>query len=281
VIGRVARLVVFEWQKLIARRLALAAPILVALVAVLAPLGGQALELASSLAQGKGAAGDPFQNGWTALARGLVSGFNLVAAVLLVFGASSISEEAQLGTLKSLFVRPIRRSELLMAKWIALSLFGVALVLAMTGAAVLVCQWRYGFKDLVDPEFANYVKHTRADMIGFTVRAVLLAVPGIVAMSSFCLLVSCAVDHPGYAVGTALAGVIGLFLAGGFSNGIANVAFTHYVGLSLSLLRDIAEQFGTKEFREKSLATVLVPGVSSLVFFGAAAFLLEKREVGD
>jgi ABC-2 type transport system permease protein len=285
VTARLVRLVLFEWQKLIARRLAIVALVVVALAAAISPLAGHVVDVASALSAGKAAPTTDFQNGWTTLASGVRSGLFLVTVTLLVFAGSSISEEAQQGTLKALFLRPLRRTELLLAKWIALSGFAVLLLLVMTGSAALAGFAQHqSFGPVVDPAYPDApTTKTVAYMLTYTVPALLLVIPGLVAVVSFALLFSCAIDHPGYSVGASIASFLLLGALAALSTTAARILFPHYVGLSLEQLSDIAEQFSSasKEFRQTALTTGVVPAVSSVVFFGAAAFLLGSRDVGD
>lgn len=283
-IARLARLVLFEWQKLIARRLAIVALVLVALAAAISPLAGHVVDVAQALSSGKSAPATEFQNGWTTLASGVRSGLFLVTVTLLVFAGSSVAEEAQQGTLKALFLRPLRRTELLLAKWIALSGFAIVLLLVMTATAALAGELRFGFGPVVDPAYPDApTSRTVAYMLSYTVPALLLVIPGLVAVVAFALLFSCAIDHAGYSVGAAVASFLLLGALAALSTTAADVLFPHYVGLSLEHLSDIAEQISdaSKKLRETALTTALVPAVSSLVFFGAAALLLGSRDVGD
>ena len=283
--GRLSKLVLFEWQKLLARRFALVALIAVMAIAFLAPYLGSAVDRAqSSLAQGGGGGGgDPFEaNGWVSLASGASWGLEIAIYLVLLFAASSIAEESQLGTLKTLFVRPVRRIEVLVAKWLALSGYALALLVVSVLAAALAGKLRYGFGDVVDPIYKTVVKTSSADMLGFGLRAIALSVPSLVTLVSLGLLFSCAIDHPGYSVGASISSYFVLDVVTKLSARAAPYVFARYTLLATDYFGDIARAFGEKKhFLEETPRLLLVPLASSFVFFGAAAWLLQTREVGD
>ncbi|MBI3723782.1 ABC transporter permease [bacterium] len=281
-IARVARLVAFEWRKLAARRLALLALVLVALVAVISPIAGHVVDAAQAMAGGRQGAALDTQNGWTTLASGLRTGLLFAVIVVLVFSGSSISEETQLRTLKAILIRPVKRGELLLAKWIALSLFAVLLVLVMAGSAAGVSALRFGLADVMKPGYP-VVAHTAAVMTRYTLGGLALLVPSLVALVAFGLLFSCAIDHSGYAVGTAIGSFLLLSVAATLSRRAETVLFTHYLGLSLQQLSDIAETYDAspKEFREAIPASVAVSVASAVAFFLGATTLLRSRDVAE
>lgn len=281
-IGRVARLTAFELRKLLARRLAIVAVPLVAAVAALSPWAGRVIDTAGALSRGHAAEADPFKNGWTALAGGISAALPFAVVIVLVFAGSALAEEAQLGTLKSLLVRPVRRTELLLAKALALVAFSLALIAAMSGAAVAVAQALYGFGDIVD--YSSSYRYPVSDTIPrYTAQAIALLVPSFVAVVAWALLCSASIDHTGYAVGAAIGGFLLLVVIAGLWNQAAPALFVTYVGRPISTLRDIAEVFSDapKRFRADLVPGVMVPVISAALFLAAAAVRLARRDVGD
>jgi ABC-type transport system involved in multi-copper enzyme maturation permease subunit len=282
---RIAKLVLFEWQKLLARRFALIALVLVALIAFLSPYAGGVVDEAQSLSSGAGAGGgtDAFErNGWVSLATGVSWGLEIVTYIVLLFGASAISEESQLGTLKTLFTRPVKRAELLFSKWFALSSYAVALLLACTLAAGLAGALRFGFTDVVDPAYPEKVFTHSRDMVEFGLDAFALSLPSLVALVALGLLFSCAIDHPGYSVGAAISTYFVLKVTTKLSARAARFLFARYTLLAAEYFSDIARAYPEKRhFAEEVPRLLAVPLVSALVFFAGAAWLLYVREVGD
>lgn len=282
---RLWRLVRFEWQKLLARRFALIGLLAVVAIAFLSPYAGKVVSDAQSLSEGRGprSDADAFDaNGWVSLATGMKWGLQIATYLVLLFAASSIAEESQLGTLKTILTRPVKRVELLFAKWLALCGYAAALLVLAALAAGVVGEMRFGFGNVVDPMYPDLVKTFRGDMVLFFVRALVLSLPGLFALVSLGLLFSCAIDHPGYAVGTAISSYVVLDVVASLSSRAARVLFAKDTLASVQYLLDIAQLFGEKKhFVEATPRLVLLPVASGLVFFAGAAWLLRTREVGE
>jgi len=241
VIGRVLALVRFELAKLLSRRFTWIGIVLVLAAAGLAPFLGSVAAKAEALSRGRSGHADEFQNAWTALASGLYYGVSVLTFVLLILAGSSVAEEAQQGTLKTLFLRPVRRVEVLLAKKLALSVFACALVFLMTGVAAAVGarsgaalvakrqarvdEAKIALTQAPDEDARNDARTELADaereverrgtdwypdvspektarvMLEYSVVAVFLTLPGLFALVGLGLLVSAAIDHPGHGTG--------------------------------------------------------------------------------
>ncbi|MEZ0231154.1 MAG: ABC transporter permease [Planctomycetota bacterium] len=275
-IGRVLSLVVFEWRKLFARRFTWIALAIVALAAALSPAAGQILQTAEQLTKQR--AGETEQlSGWAAFAGGMLFGTRVATFVLLILAGSTIGEEAQQGTLKTLLLRPVGRIDVLLAKMVALSLFAIFLV-AVMGAAAGIAASRYEFGSLESmggkdaPTLARY-----------TAGALGLVVPSLLAVVGFGLLFSCAIDHPGQGTGAAIGGYFVLSAVAGLFNKVEEWVFARYVGHHFELLADMGAgvSAAAKHFREHAPGAVIVPLASAAVFFLGAALLLRWRDVAD
>ncbi len=275
-IGRVLRLVAFEWRKLFARRFTWIALAIVALAAALSPAAGQILQTAEQLTKQR--AGDVEQlSGWAAFAGGMLFGTRVATFVLLILAGSAIGEEAQQGTLKTLLLRPVRRIEVLLAKMAALSLFAVFLVCVM-GAAAGGAASRYEFGSLESmggkdaPTLARY-----------TAGALGLVLPSLLAVVGFGLLFSCAIDHPGQGTGAAIGGYFVLSAVAGLFNKVEPFVFARYVGLHFEHLADMGGgvSAAAKHYREQIALGISVPLLSAAVFLLGAALLLRYRDVAD
>jgi len=197
--------------------------------------------------------------------------------VLLILAGSSISEEAQQGTLKTLLLRPVRRVEVLLAKKIALLLFSVLLVLVM-GVAAGLAAMRYDFVSLVSQGGKD-----APTLLRYTAGAFALSLPPLVSLVSFGLLFSCAIDHPGQGTGAAIGGYFVLSAVAGLSTNLWKRVFVSYVGLHFDKLYDMGGGVSSaaKEFRDLVPDTIVVPLASAAIFFVGAAILLGMRDVGD
>ncbi len=275
--ARVLRLIAFEWKKLFARRFTWIALVILVLAAALSPLAGQILLKAEQLQRHGAGADTTVPSGWEALANGVKFGTYVATFVLLILAGSSIAEESQQGTLKTLLLRPVFRIEVLLAKEIALALFAVLLVVVI-GAAAALASARYDWGSLVDQGGKDAATLTR-----YTLGAFALSLPPLIALVSFGLLFSCAIDHPGYGTGAAIGGYFVLSAIAGLSSKLWERLFVSYVGLHMDKLYDMGGgvSAAAKEFRELAPAAVIVPLVSAAAFFAGAAVLLRIRDVAD
>jgi ABC-2 type transport system permease protein len=276
-IARVLRLVVFEWRKLFARRFTWIALAIIILAAAVSPLVGQVLTRAEQLQREGAGADSNVPSGWTALAAGVKFGTNVATFVLLILAGSSIAEESQQGTLKTVLLRPVFRIEVLLAKEIALSLFAVVLVVVM-GVAAGLASARYEWGSLVSQGGKD-----APTLLRYTIGAFALSVPPLFAVVGFGLLFSCAIDHAGYGTGAAIGGYGVLSTIAGLSTNLWRKIFVSYVGLHFDQLKDMGEgtSAASKVFRELAPEAVIVSLVSAAVFFAGAAVLLRMRDVSD
>jgi ABC-2 type transport system permease protein len=276
VIARVQRLVRFEWRKLFARRFTWIALLAVALAAAISPATGQVLAKAEQLTRGSPADVEGM-SGWAALASGLRFGTYVATFVILILAGSAVSEEVQQGTLKTLLLRPVRRTDVLLSKMVALSIFSVLLVLVM-GAASGLAACRYDFGSLVSQGGKDAATLTR-----YTAGAFGLALAPLFSLVAFGLLFSCAIDHPGQGTGAAIGGYFVLSAVAGLTVAAKKWFFVYYVALPFEDLFDMGGgvSAAAKEFREHAPLAVEVPLASALVLLLGAALLLRMRDIGD
>lgn len=281
--NRVLALVAFEVKKLLARRVPLAAFLAVLALAVAAPLAGHVVDSASALMKGKAQAGsDAFANGWTTLAGSVTTARPFLVLVVLVLAASAVSEEAAQGTLKALFVRPVRRLEVLAAKALAIWGFGVLLLLGVVAVGALGGELTQGLYDVVDPVYVEKTKHKAGAMFGWVGLATLATIPPLLAVTCLGLLVSCLVDHPGHATGAAIVSLFALSAAAGLSDDAHRLLFVTHAAAPFEVVGDIANQFSgvTARLAPAAIAaSALVSVVWSVGLFAAAGLLLQRRDI--
>lgn len=280
---RLLRLTVFELRKLAARRLPVLALVLVVLVALLAPAVGRAVDTASSLMSGKLAQGDGWKNGWTAMASAVSTARLFVFIVVLILAGSAVAEEAAHGTLKTLFTRPLRRAELLLAKALATWSWGALLLVVAVAAALLGGELTKGLYDVADPVF-HVTKHTFGAMLRYTALATLVTLAPLAALTGLGLLASCLSDHPGHATGGAIGALFLLSGIAGVSTGwLQDALFVSYSAAPFEVVDALANQFAGEKDRLALPAVVQAVGVSAVwaaATFGAASWLLGRRDIG-
>lgn len=282
-IRRVLNLTVFELRKLAARRLPVLALILVVLVAVLAPQVGRAVDTAASLMSGKVGQGDSWKNGWTAMASAVSTARLFVVIVVLVLAGSAVAEEASLGTLKTLLVRPVRRVELLLAKALATWGWGALLLFASVAAAMLGAEASKGLYDVTDPGF-GIIKHTFGTMLSYTALATLVTLAPLAALTGLGLLASCLSDHPGHATGGAIGALFVLSgVAGVVSGPVQEALFVTHSSMPFEVVDALANQFSGERERLAAGNVLFAVGVClawAVATFSGAVALLNRRDIG-
>jgi ABC-2 type transport system permease protein len=282
VIRRVLRLTRFELRKLAARPLPVLAVVLVVLVALLAPWAGHAVDSAAALMKGQVAREDAYQNGWTALAGGVAAARLFIVIVLLILSGSAVAEEAAQGTLKTLLVRPVRRTELLVAKALATWGWAVLLLVVAVLAAALAGELTKGLYDVQDPDF-GVVKHTFGVMLDYTLLATALTAAPLLALTGLGLLATCLSDHPGHATGGAIGALFLLSAVAGVSDLAHDLVFVSYSAMPFQVLEDLAGQFSGERAKlapDQVVKALTVCLAWAGVTLGAAATLLRRRDIG-
>lgn len=283
--GRVLRLTRFELRKLAARRLPVLALALVVAIALLAPSVGRAVDTASSLMSGKGAQhADSWKNGWTAMASAVSTARLFVFIVVVVLAGSAVAEEASHGTLKTLFVRPVRRVELLLAKALATWGWGALLLVVAVLAAMLGAELNLGLYDVADPTF-GITKHTFGTMLGYTALATVVTLAPLAALTGLGLLASCLSDHPGHATGGAIGALFFLSGLAGVAThpGVRDAMFVTYSAMPFEVVDALANQFAGERERlalQGVVQAVVVSLAWAVAGFGGATWLLGRRDIG-
>jgi ABC-2 type transport system permease protein len=183
-----------------------------------------------------GAAALP-RNAFRFFAIGLRYGFAMSVFFLVLTAGLAVAGESGQGTLKMVLVRPVRRSEVLLAKagvvgqYAAVLLLVVAVTAALVGGAVT----QSDFGDVIDPQYDDpenpYVYVEAGDMWGHLLLALGLLVLPLLAAGMLGLTVSVLLENPGIASGTAVIVFLALEIIAGFFAGrpAARYFFNHYM----------------------------------------------------
>lgn len=284
-IRRVLRLVRFEWRKLLARRLTLAAFALVVLVALVSPWAGQVVDTAAALSGAKpggGAGASAFHNGWVSLASSVQTARLFLVLALLVLAASAVAEEYGYGTLQALLVRPLQRTDLLLAKALAVWSYGVALLLVALGAAALGAELTEGLYDVVERGSLAPPKYTFGQMWDFTFLAAALTALALAALTALGLFASVLFEHPGHATGVALGAWFLLSAAAGLSEDAAPWVFVHHLTTPFALIGDLAQQYTGTIAKLAPPEVARAAGVCvgwTVAFLGASALVLRRKDI--
>lgn len=179
--------------------------------------------------------------GFEALAAGVRVGYGAGTLILAVLAATAVSGDASLGTMRAALAHPVRRRDWLLAK--ASLLVGIAtlLVILTWGIAVSSAWVTFGFDDVRDPIYPEYVHLSAGQMWGQVGRVALMSLGPLWAVAAVGLLFSVLMDSPAHAVGVTVGAVLvcGPLLAG-LADGLAPYLVFSYVGSSLRSLAEIA-----------------------------------------
>lgn len=223
-------------------------------------------------------------------AKGSSVGFQVSAVLLLILGALALSREATEGTLRVLLIRPVRRSEVLLAKGLALAGYGIFLVLFCGGLSV-AASWLF----LEEPSWdlsteVGGVKQVWQGREGPVLSAYFLRTLGVsclpVLVAGFLgLFISVWVDNAGVAVGSAiliglpcalLGQVVGLVVKHDWHEWIP----TRYLGYTVGILEalavgraDIPQGWGDLGM------SLLVPTCYLLILFAASFLVFRHKDI--
>ncbi len=135
----------------------------------------------------------------------------LLAFILLMLGTLSINDEAASGALRSIVMRPIGRTEIILSKALVLAIFGLI-------ATVVQCLVAYWWVQSHAPlthvaiaieGFEPDLKFTKTEMMVFTVKLLAMTLPAILMAPILGILLSLLVEAPGTSV------AVSVFLFGG------------------------------------------------------------------
>lgn len=253
--------------------------LVLALTPVVSAYGQSILETAQELT---GKNKDRFKNAWSTLANSSSRGLLLSYVFFIVIAGTSMAEEAQYGTLKSVLIRPYKRSEFILAKALSLSLFVllVVLILALSGFVAGTVIGQYG--DITDPDYQSYVVSSAAEMSKASVQAYLLLIPPLFATIAYALFMSTIIEQPGYAVGVAIGASLILFALGSIDQRLGSLIFVNQLTMPLGRLEDLGLGYSGSELKGREMAFNVGSSVlSSLVFYGLSIWLLSSRDIGD
>ncbi|MBI4587042.1 MAG: ABC transporter permease subunit [Planctomycetes bacterium] len=286
-IGRIWRLLANELLKLLRQWWAWIILGLPLLVAAGVPAG---LRLDQELKRLAPRARDLEVGGYQCLAEALHHGLYLGSFIFLIYAAQVFSGERWSGQLRDLLAGPVRRGEVVLAKWLSLlAVLACFYFLVIAGAAVSTVF----FFDLGDVREEGAVLVESAELFADTIRALYLFLPPAVALFSMGLLISALTSNPGISAALAIV-AMGVFeLAKGIFS--AGPRFRRYLfndwlpspfagDAYLSGLRQFAAGFSDALWRPGDPEFPLnlwVPLVYSAVFLALALFFLSRKEIAD
>ncbi len=219
-------------------------------------------------------------NGWLTFAAGIRAGVLLSAVLLLLFAAGLLAGEGTAGTCRLVLIRPVSRTDVVLAKALLLLLAVLLFTAAVTATGFAAGLATGGYGDYVDPRFGQ-VDYTAADLLAVAIPAVGLAPLALFAVAAFGLFVSSLFMSSATAVTAAVLG--GLAAAGlnlALPPDLSALNFLSHVDRGLAVLVSYAE--GLSEYRVDARFLrpgILVPAASALAFLLAARIMFVRRDI--
>jgi ABC-type transport system involved in multi-copper enzyme maturation permease subunit len=276
--SRFLRVLRFELGKAVRARLTWVTLLLPALLTVVSVVISELVRRAEVIT---GAEVEGIRSAFAPFSRGSSNGFVLGGILLLFYASMSVANEGSLRTFKVALLRPQTRLEFLGAKLALLLLLALALAGAVIGsglgAGALV-------SDYVDIAEEGFVLYTADFMTHESVRAVLLILPALLALSTFGLMVSTFSDHTGIATSACIGAYIFLEALKGTLANARHYLFNAYMPSLLDdsyfkALRGFADGLSDVAWEPQWFVLgVVTPCVSALLFAGVATWVFGRRD---
>jgi ABC-type transport system involved in multi-copper enzyme maturation permease subunit len=197
-------------------------------------------------------------NGIGPLISGCLNGFRLVTFLLLVIGALLFASETTFGTIRTILIAPIRRSELVLAKAITVIILALLFTLLIELVAFGLAWAVYGFHDITDPTFPEIVHLAKAEMMLYVFYTFLHILLPLVAIGMMGLFISTLVENAGISVAISiiLYLVLDSFVANLFEEA-SSFLFNPYWNYYLDTLKNMSEGALQEIWRFKSINSFL------------------------
>lgn len=193
-------------------------------------------------------------NGFAPLISGCLNGFRLTTFLILVIGALLVASETTFGTIRTILIAPIRRSELVLAKAITVIILALLFTLLIELVAFGLSWTVYGFRDITDPAFPTMVYLVRSEMMLYVLYTFLHILLPLVAIGLMGLFISTLVENAGISVAISiiLYLVLDSFVANLFEE-VSSYLFNPYWNYYLDTLKNMSEGVMQEIWRFKAI----------------------------
>ncbi len=113
--------------------------------------------------------------------------FNILIFFIIIMASTTVSDEAQKGTLKTVLVKRVKRDEIIIGKFLFLLLFFFCLIVIISLFSLAIGGVLYGFPNISEK---NYIIHSSLSLFFNYLLSLLLVVFPISALISLCLFFS-------------------------------------------------------------------------------------------
>jgi ABC-2 type transport system permease protein len=227
-------------------------------------------------------AGDRGANGFLVLAAALRAGLLVSAIVILLHASTLLAGEATGGTWRMLLVRPVSRTDVLLAKSAMLFLMVTTFVAAVAATGWLLGLTFGGYGGYVDVRFGMALEgHAAGDLASAALRTVATAPLALFGVAAMGLFFSAIFDNSATAViVSTLAGLAAAALLFTIPEAAGRFLFVQHVGRCADAFESLARGLSGSALSSRFLApSVLVPAGTALVFLGGARIIFARRDI--
>jgi len=215
-------------------------------------------------------------NGWV-IAQIIMNGLWVhVPALIALVAGDQLSGEATAGTFRLTLIRPVSRTKILNAKYIATLLYTASLVIVIALLSVGLGQWIFGTGDLIALDKEGIVILSEENLIYHFLFAYTLAIWAMFVVASLAFFISALVEN---AIGPIIITmtIIAIFYIITFLpvesvESIKPWLFTTHMNVWQQALRD---PFDWEIIRN----SVLILGAYNAAFWGATLFLFRRKDI--
>jgi ABC-type transport system involved in multi-copper enzyme maturation permease subunit len=181
-------------------------------------------------------------NGFNPLINGSINGFRFSSYLILIIGSLLFASETTLGTLKTIFIAPFRRSEFVIAKIITLFILSVLFTFIIELLSIGLAFSVYGFSDIKDPTFVELIHLSSSEILLYTAYSFIHIIVPLITVGLMGLFISVLVDNAGIAVGVSIIIylILDTFIAGLYEN-LSSFLFTPYLTYYLEPIKNITD----------------------------------------
>lgn len=215
-------------------------------------------------------------NGWV-IAQIIMNGLWVhVPALIALVAGDQLSGEATAGTFRLTLIRPVSRTKILNAKYIATLIYTASLVIAIALLSVGLGLWIFGTGDLIALDKEGIVILPEANLVMHFLFAYALAIWSMFVVASLAFLISALVEN---AIGPIIITmtIIAIFyvitvLPVESVEEIKPWLFTTHMNVWQQALRD---PFDWEQIRNSTA----ILGIYNLVFWGATYIIFKRKDI--
>lgn len=215
-------------------------------------------------------------NGWV-IAQVIMNGLWVhVPALIALVAGDQLSGEATAGTFRLTLIRPVSRTNILNAKYIATLIYTTSLIIAIAILSIGIGLWIFGTGDLIALDKEGIVILPESNLIFHFLFAYVLAMWSMFVVASLAFFISSFVEN---AIGPIIITmtVIAIFYIITFLpvESVENIKpwlFTTHMNVWQQALRD---PFNWEIIRN----SVLILGAYNIAFWGATLFIFKRKDI--